>query len=151
MPAREVSMSKMTKECREAGPLLIARADGTLAPDRAARVDAHVAGCDDCRRELELLRAETGWLRDDPMPAVPAGLAGRVMAGVRFRPGNRHEEPQSTPVRMLWRVVALVLFAAGVTIGALAGNAISRPVPDDTDHITPMMRVLDGSRPGEGL
>ena len=135
-------MSQMTRECREARPLLVARADRTLTRDQAARVDAHVTGCDDCRRELELLRAETGLLRADPMPAAPAGLAGRVSAELRVGPRR------SPARRVLWRVAATVLFAAGVTVGALAGNAISRPVPDETDRVAPTALL---SRLEEGL
>jgi hypothetical protein len=80
-------------------------ADLLLDPDAVPEnVKTHVAGCDDCHRELEELQATMalldGWEAPEPNPyfmtrfqarlnderkAAPAGWAGRVMAKIRAR------------------------------------------------------------------
>lgn len=50
---------------------LSAALDGTLTPDERAALDAHLAGCASCRRELEELRQVRSLLRAVPEPALP--------------------------------------------------------------------------------
>lgn len=62
---------------------LLDRIDGHLDPAEAARVDAHVAGCADCQREMAQLaagRAAARTLRRDD--AVPVDLRASVMAAL---------------------------------------------------------------------
>ena len=45
--------------------------DGMLTADEQAALDAHLAGCDTCRHELEELRQTRALLRAMPEPALP--------------------------------------------------------------------------------
>lgn len=45
--------------------------DGMLTPEEQAALDAHLAGCESCRRELEELRQVRSLLRAVPEPALP--------------------------------------------------------------------------------
>ena len=49
--------------------------DGALAAPESARVDAHVASCDACRRELNALRHMKLVLSSAPRRTMPADLA----------------------------------------------------------------------------
>jgi putative zinc finger protein len=50
---------------------LSAALDGMLTPDEQAMLDAHLAGCATCSRELEELRQVRSLLRAMPQPALP--------------------------------------------------------------------------------
>src|SRR6185312_17309916 len=50
---------------------LSAALDGMLAPEEQTALDAHLAGCETCRRELEELRQVRMLLRALPEPALP--------------------------------------------------------------------------------
>ena len=54
------------------GDLLSAYLDGELAPEEAAGVDAHLAGCDECRAELNALDGVRSGLRSLPLLEPPA-------------------------------------------------------------------------------
>ncbi|MGI3783240.1 MAG: zf-HC2 domain-containing protein [Janthinobacterium lividum] len=58
-------------------------AEGLLRPDEAAVVDAHVAGCADCRATTAAFSEVSTVLAADPAPAMPPAVAlrlGRVLA-----------------------------------------------------------------------
>jgi anti-sigma factor RsiW len=58
--------------------------DGRLGAERAAEVEAHVAGCARCRRELEAARGVKMALREHlPQVATPDALAARLRAVAR--------------------------------------------------------------------
>ena len=69
--------------CEEYELLISARLDGALSPEESARLEAHLAGCPQCRR----LAAELGGLKTlwDELPLVqpPADLNSRIMEAVR--------------------------------------------------------------------
>jgi anti-sigma factor RsiW len=57
--------------------------DGRLPPEQQPLVEAHLAGCDRCRRTLEALRqVRTAARRHLPQQEVPASLAARVTAAL---------------------------------------------------------------------
>jgi anti-sigma factor RsiW len=74
--------------CSEIRELLDEYRRGDLPPGEAQLVEAHLAGCDACRRLLEADRALVTLLAGLPRPAAPAGLARQIRAGGR-RPGPR--------------------------------------------------------------
>jgi Putative zinc-finger len=89
--------------------LLAEYADGTLTPDAAAEVEAHLAGCATCREELALARearAALGILPDVPAPEGLTFAARRRAA----RPGA----PRLT--RLVGAAAAAVLVASGVLV-----------------------------------
>ena len=55
--------------------LLSAYIDGEVTPSEAARVDEHLAGCEECVSELDGLRATSGLLRSLPKLEVPRAFA----------------------------------------------------------------------------
>jgi putative zinc finger protein len=72
--------------CHEARDLFSAAVDETLAPAERASVDAHLAGCPDCRRELARFRATVGLLRAVEPVRAPVGFVDRVLAAARPLP-----------------------------------------------------------------
>ena len=69
--------------CDETRDLLSAYLDEAVDPDDRSRVDAHLEGCDECRRELEALRGTVALLhRVEPVRA-PVGFVDRVMVAAR--------------------------------------------------------------------
>jgi hypothetical protein len=57
--------------------------EGDLDLDRRAIVDAHLAGCEECSRELGELRSTVALLRGLPDPVPPADLVDNIMSRVR--------------------------------------------------------------------
>ncbi|SEP84592.1 zf-HC2 domain-containing protein [Microlunatus flavus] len=55
-------------------------AEGLLEPAEAATVDAHVAGCADCRAELAAFSEVSTVLAAAPSPTMPADVAARLAA-----------------------------------------------------------------------
>jgi len=75
--------------CDETRGLLSALLDEALDTDERAEVEAHLAGCPDCRRELEGLRATTTLLSRVERARAPVGFVDRVMTRVRPVPWYR--------------------------------------------------------------
>jgi hypothetical protein len=70
---------------------LSAYLEADLAPGERARIEEHLAGCPECRREYLELRHTVDLLRGLPEPEPPLDLAGRVIARLREgegRPGG---------------------------------------------------------------
>ncbi len=80
--------------------------DAELDAAAAAAVAAHVEACPGCRAQAEEERALRARLAGLSTPELPAGLAGRVRAGVR-------REPRLASVLLRWAlpVAATVVFA----------------------------------------
>ncbi|HEV8533574.1 MAG TPA: zf-HC2 domain-containing protein [Methylomirabilota bacterium] len=75
--------------CHETRERLSELLDEALLARERTDVEAHLAGCPECRRELERLRATVSLLaRVEPVRA-PAGFVDRVMAAVRPVPWYR--------------------------------------------------------------
>jgi anti-sigma factor RsiW len=66
--------------CSQVLESLSAYLDGELAPEAAARVRAHVAGCDACARFGAGVRAVVAALRETPGDELPRGVVGRLRA-----------------------------------------------------------------------
>src|SRR5262249_30322657 len=81
------ALSAMT--CDETKGLLSALLDEALDAGERARVEAHLVGCPDCRRELDGLRATTGLLARVERARAPVGFVDRVMTQVRPVPWYR--------------------------------------------------------------
>jgi len=89
--------------------------DGALEPDVRAQVDAHLAGCADCRRELERLGAVVSLLRAVERPQAPVGFAARVLAAARPDPWHRRLRDRLAAIRLLRfpvEAAAMVLVAS---------------------------------------
>jgi hypothetical protein len=88
------------------GDELSALLDGELTPDEQARVDAHLAGCGECRTELEATRAVRERLRGAPAVDPPFGFYQRVLRRRRRWPAV------ASAVAVAAACVVLVGFAA---------------------------------------
>jgi len=64
--------------CDEARARLSALLDEALSPDERGALDAHLATCVDCRRELGLLKNTVALLRAVEPARAPAGFVDRV-------------------------------------------------------------------------
>jgi hypothetical protein len=73
---------------------LSAALDGMLAPDEQAMLDAHLAGCATCSRELEELRQVRRLLRAMPEPALPRSFLLPTEEAV----GARQPNPNLAPI-----------------------------------------------------
>jgi anti-sigma factor RsiW len=100
---------------------------GTLSPGDAASVQAHLERCDDCRAELELLRAvHRAWM---PVDASSPDVAAIVRALPRSPATSLHRARMHSirPARRFtsarWRLAALVMV---VVLGALAARIMTR-------------------------
>ncbi len=93
-----------------------------------ASIDAHLSGCDGCRRELDRLRRLKGLLASAEMPPVPEGFLAGVVSQAR-----RESEPVPEAIAAVrrdrkwpWRGVGIAVrtaaaLAAGLLVGALLG------------------------------
>src|SRR4051812_11381263 len=69
-------------DCNEIRPLISYYYDGEATPDERAKVERHLAGCEDCRQVLAEYRAISGDLRDMAVPAPPVGLRRDVWRAI---------------------------------------------------------------------
>jgi len=75
-------------ECRDRARMLGSYLDGELEPAKLIDIDEHVAGCETCREEVQLLRAMRGSLKRVVRMPAPAGFRDRIgnaMAAERTR------------------------------------------------------------------
>jgi anti-sigma factor RsiW len=101
------------EECEFAGAV-DAYHDGELSPDRRERFEAHLAGCAACALELKTLRTISARLASAGLSEVPAGVLGRLLAGVPRRVGSGE--------RAILRIAgALTTAAAAVLLFGLVG------------------------------
>ena len=68
-------------------------AEGLLEPDAAAVVDAHVAGCADCRSELAAFSEVSTILAGVPAPTMPEHVAARLADVVAAEQAAREVSP----------------------------------------------------------
>ena len=103
--------------CTETRDLFSALADDALTPAERAALDAHLAGCADCRRELAGLLRTVKLVRAIDPARAPAGFVDRVLAAAR---------PEPAPKRLARRLLApwqtLPLGAAALFL--IAGLAV---------------------------
>jgi anti-sigma factor RsiW len=112
MSKGQISTGKTTAmECQKIQEQLSAWLDGELAEATGAAMEAHLAGCEACRREWLSLTALDAALGNLTAPA-PTGLAEKVLLRVR-RPRRRQ----------VWQSVAL---AACLVLGIALGGTMAR-------------------------
>ena len=112
--------------CDEARERLSARLDDALGPDERSALDAHVASCVDCRRELGLLRNTVALLRAVDRPRAPAGFVDRVRAAARPAPWYRRL-PRA--IFLPWPV-KLPLEAAAIVVVGLIVVSLFKTTPE---------------------
>src|ERR687896_709524 len=66
--------------------LLAAYGDGELPPETTSQIDAHLVGCERCRRDLAMHQAVRRRLGVEPPVAAPPALRERVAAAISTTP-----------------------------------------------------------------
>src|SRR2546422_2585808 len=106
--------------CDEAHARLSALLDEALGPDERGPLEAHVATCVDCRRELGLLRNTVALLQSVNPVRAPAGFADRVLAAARPAPWYRRlQRARSLPWSAKLPLAAAAALLVGVAVAHL--------------------------------
>jgi len=101
--------------------------DGELSVGEAAAVEEHLAGCASCRAlQADLRRIALG-VRGESIPAVPAGLAGRIGDRLRAEGGGPADAPSIRRWPGRWTAVSGI--AATLVLGSLAVREAYRVAP----------------------
>jgi anti-sigma factor RsiW len=147
MANRAASPEEAARESRHEvlRELLGAYADRELPPETVAQIDAHLVGCAECRRGLEVHHALRARLAVEPpaaaSPAFRARIAAAIDAAPVPTPRVATDVRVSSNARMLWLaasgwIVAMVLsLALAMTSGttsvfAPTSRTLSTPVHD---------------------
>jgi Putative zinc-finger len=119
--------------------LLAAYTDGSASASEVAAADAHLAGCERCRAEVQVARRALLALRGLPELVTPwagtgtiGGSIGKSIAGVGTPPPQEAPSPSPSPVRSLAdrrarsrsKVAALVGLAAAASVAAVVVFAL---------------------------
>ena len=113
--------------CREVQDKLELLAAQELTPEERVRIEAHLETCAACRDAMAKVRRLEDMLLAAPVPPVPEGFAGRVVAQARaqqvaaFRPkrGSSFEQPAWKRIRV--SVSTAAALAAGLMLGVAMG------------------------------
>lgn len=134
-------------DCEEAALLITALVDGELAVDDVSRIEAHLAGCDDCaqRRRLEerlkaFLRSRASALRTpDGLEAhVRSALSGMDAGGAARSAAARPSDTLAARARQRWLPLSVVGFA----IVAMTAMFISLEVKKAGRSASPLLETL---------
>jgi len=140
--------------CHDAREQFSALVDGALAPGERAAVEAHLATCADCRRELQRFRDTVALVRAVGPLRAPAGFVDRVLEAARPVPWHRRV------VRSLFLPwpIKLPIEAAAVVLVGIGAALVYRATPvqrfSPVESLAPPMRdrfegvVPPGSAPG---
>jgi anti-sigma factor RsiW len=132
-----------THECRDRSRLLGSFLDGQLEASTFLEIDEHLAGCETCREEVQLLSAMRASLKRVVRSAAPAGIyerIGNAMAAERAREEARAtatlaQEPFGAmgPIasHTSWRSMVPLATAAAL---ALVWGAATRGAAQPTDR-----------------
>jgi hypothetical protein len=102
--------------CAEARDRLSALLDDLLDGDERALIEAHLAGCAECRRELAGLRQTVALVQAIEPVRAPAGFVDRVLAAARPAPWHRRiARWLFQPLRWKLPLEALAVALVGVT------------------------------------
>jgi hypothetical protein len=104
--------------CHDAREWLSALVDEEIDAARRAEVEAHLAGCPECRLELEGLRATVGMLRRVETPRAPLGFVDRIVERARPTPWYRRA------ARWLFVPLAIKIPAQAAALLLVAGLAV---------------------------
>lgn len=131
--------------CAEVQPLLSPYADGVLGANRVQAIESHLAGCENCRRELQALKAEQALLVEALGDLRPSesyrGRVARMCVAVRQKAARMAESlPQRGWAILRWTVafVAVALFTA---------LCLTRGAPVRPDYEPPVEAFLRAASP----
>jgi len=133
--------------CTETRDLFSALADDALTPAERAALDAHLAGCAECRRELAAFGRTVALVRAIDPAHAPAGFVDRVLAAARPEPWPRWLArrlsapwptlPLGAAALLLVAGLAVLLFRASPEPQQTARYQSAPPAPAPTRETTP--------------
>lgn len=134
---------------RHAGDRLSALLDDELSADEAMRISSHVAACEQCWRELEVIREARRMVRALPPLETPAALHQQLLS-IRQSTGTR----PVLAVRLLSAalVSSMLLGVTAFLVGGEEPGTVSPPVNVYVvDHVTrtnsgPLLMPVDFGR-----
>ena len=115
--------------CHEARELFSAQVDDALGADERRALDAHLATCAECVRELQRFRSTVALLRSVEPAHAPAGFVDRVLDAAQPAPWPRrllHALVLPWPLKLPVEAAAVVLVAVGVVYVFRATPEIQR-------------------------
>jgi hypothetical protein len=129
--------------------------DGELRGERAAWIEEHLAGCPDCRKELERLAALSALLHADPQPQAGPAFLGQVLQHLPD-PSERPELPSLLRAGLVYGPVAIFAAwaffqAVGWALGSLF--ALVEVVPGARMELSSLLPFLGdlGGLPARGF
>jgi hypothetical protein len=105
--------------CHDAREQFSALIDDALSADERAALDAHLATCGDCRRELQRFRDTVALMRGAAPVRAPAGFVDRVLEAARPVPWSRRLLNTlflPWPIKLPMEAAAIVLVGVGVAL-----------------------------------
>ena len=126
--------------------------EGDMEGREASAVEAHLAACESCRAEAEMLRESQAWLKSAPPPFGAEdrdSLRREVLARIRSAPAGRK------PTLVWWGAAAMAaaaslliaLFHHGRSEAAsLPAPSVAVIVPPTTAPVAPTLRVVSIAR-----
>ena len=109
--------------CHEAREQFTALVDDALRADERATLDAHLAACAECRRELTSFQRAVTLVRAIEPARAPAGFVDRVVAAAQPRPWPaRLARRLFTPLTRLPVQAAAVVLVAGLAVLIYRGS-----------------------------
>jgi anti-sigma factor RsiW len=106
--------------------------DGELSPEAAREIDAHLADCDSCRRELQHLRAMTQFVQS----FNPAPITRDVMARLHEQVDALTQRDTLRFAKQLSSLAACLLVAAGVWFATTSQTSEASPAPWERAAVT---------------
>lgn len=127
-PAEEAARESRHEVLRE---LLGAYADRELPPETVAQIDAHLVGCAECRRGLEVHDAIRARLAAERPAAPSPDLRARIAAAIDAVPAPvvvaAPAVPARAPRHVVWLAVAGWVTAVALAIALLVQTGTYRP------------------------
>lgn len=131
--------------CHEARELFSADLDDALTLGERSGVEAHVAGCPECRREQARFRATVAALRAVEPARAPVGFVDRVLEAARPLPWHERlrrrlfsplalRRPIEVTVVALVALTAVYLYERTPELRQTAGPASVRPMSEPKDR-----------------
>ena len=103
--------------------------DGELSAPLRAKLEAHLAGCAECGRELNELRQMARLLVAAPMPQMPAGLPDLIVSS--FENARRDKESGLRKLAgWLNAAAAVILLAATVRMSGMMTRGMEKPTAE---------------------
>ena len=131
-PAEEAARESRHEVLRE---LLGAYADRELPPETVAQIDAHLVGCGECRRALDVHDVVRGRLAAERPAAPSPALRARIAAAIDATPAPvvvPATPPRvETAHRVLWLAIAGWVVAIALAVALVAQRSALQPVAAD--------------------